>query len=246
MQRGVTLDAGGAGTDQDDVGQIAQGGEDPVVAGCLQTPRLARDRDGAVDAGDEVHPHPARVEPVPSEEFVHVYVWIGIGRWKESLHGINQSTARRCPPGVERGLDAVLDRALALAAPGDPRLRRSVASATRGRRPASAVRAIERRYQAAVSAIGAASGGAAAVPGVGTAAALATGLAEIAAFVEATALYTLATAEVYGISTDDPEVRRALVLAVLARRGRAWPRSRPRGSRRRIGRRCSRTASIAS
>ncbi len=76
-------------------------------------------------------------------------------------------------------------------------------------------RAIERRYQAAVSAIGAASGGVAAVPGVGTAAALASGLAEVAAFIEATALFTLATADVYGINTDDPEVRRALVLAVL-------------------------------
>jgi hypothetical protein len=50
---------------------------------------------------------------------------------------------------------------------------------------------------------------------VGTAAALASGLAEVAAFVEATALFTLATAEVHGIKTDDPEVRRALVLAVL-------------------------------
>ena len=81
--------------------------------------------------------------------------------------------------------------------------------------PRSVARTLELRYQAGVSAIGAASGGAAALPGVGTGAALATGLAEIAAFVEATALYTLATAEVHGISTHDPEVRRALVLAVL-------------------------------
>lgn len=81
--------------------------------------------------------------------------------------------------------------------------------------PAAVAHKLERRYMAAVSAIGAASGGVAAVPGVGTAAALATGLAEVAGFVEATALYTLATAEVHGIRTDDPEVRRALVLAVL-------------------------------
>jgi hypothetical protein len=74
---------------------------------------------------------------------------------------------------------------------------------------------LERRYQAAVTAVGGAAGGAAAVPGVGTAASVASAVAEIAAFVEATALYALATAEVYGISTEDPEVRRALVLAVL-------------------------------
>ena len=116
--------------------------------------------------------------------------------------------------GVERGLDAVLDKALAVQRPV------IVAYVDRwrtapGANPARVARIIERRYQAGVSAIGAASGGVAAVPGVGTAAALATGLAEVAAFVEATALYTLATAEVHGISTDDPEVRRALVLAVL-------------------------------
>jgi hypothetical protein len=120
----------------------------------------------------------------------------------------------KLPSGVERGLDAVLDRVLAIQQPvilAYVNRWRSVPGAT----PASVVAALERRYQAAVSAIGAASGGAAALPGVGTGAALATGLAEIAAFVEASALYTLATAEVYGISTHDPEVRRALVLAVL-------------------------------
>jgi hypothetical protein len=118
------------------------------------------------------------------------------------------------PLGVERGLDAVLDRVLALQRPvitGYVDRWRTRPGAT----PATVIRAIERRYQSAVSAIGAASGGVAAVPGVGTAAALATGLAEIGAFVEATALYTLSTAEVYGISTEDREVRRALVLAVL-------------------------------
>jgi hypothetical protein len=110
------------------------------------------------------------------------------------------------PAGVERGLDAVLDRVLAIQRPVITayvdRCR-----ATPGATPATVVRTLERRYQAAVTAIGAASGGAAAVPGVGTAAALATGVAEIGAFVEATALFTLATADV--------EIRRALVLAVL-------------------------------
>src|ERR1700722_14662624 len=121
---------------------------------------------------------------------------------------------RSLPAGVERGLDSVLDRVLAIQRPVIvayvERCRRDPATT-----PRSVVRTLELRYQAGVSAIGAAPGGAAAVPGVGTGAAIATGLAEIAAFVEATALYTLATAEVYGIATDDPEVRRALVLAVL-------------------------------
>jgi hypothetical protein len=118
------------------------------------------------------------------------------------------------PAGVERSLDAVLDRVLAIQHPV------IVAYVDRwrsrpGSTPAEVSRALERRYQAAVTAVGGAAGGAAAVPGVGTAASVASAVAEIAAFIEATALYALATAEVYGISTDDREVRRALVLAVL-------------------------------
>ena len=74
---------------------------------------------------------------------------------------------------------------------------------------------LERRYLAAVVGTGAASGGAAALPGIGTAASVATGAAEIAAFVSTTALYVLALAEVYGVPTDDPQFRRALVLTVL-------------------------------
>jgi hypothetical protein len=124
------------------------------------------------------------------------------------------NTAAALPAGVERGLDAALDRALAIQQNAIvsyvDRLR------TRpGATPASVISGLERRYLTAVTAIGAASGGVAAVPGVGTAAALATGAAEIVAFVETSALFALSLAEVHSIRFDDPEVRRALVLAVL-------------------------------
>jgi hypothetical protein len=74
---------------------------------------------------------------------------------------------------------------------------------------------LERRYRTAVTAVGAASGGVAAVPGAGTGVSLASSALQISAFVEVTALFALAMAEVHGLHTSDPQVRRALVLAIL-------------------------------
>ena len=118
------------------------------------------------------------------------------------------------PASMERALDAALDRAV--------RVQRGVVTSyvdrlrTRpGATPGSVIRGLERRYLGSVTAIGAASGGVAAVPGVGTAASIAAGVTEVAAFVEATALFTLAVAEVHGFRFDDPDTRRALVLGVV-------------------------------
>jgi hypothetical protein len=81
--------------------------------------------------------------------------------------------------------------------------------------PAQVVRQLERRYLAAVVGIGGASGAVAAVPGTGTVASIASGAAEVTAFVSASTLYVLALAELHGVPVSDPAVRRALVLAVL-------------------------------
>jgi hypothetical protein len=131
---------------------------------------------------------------------------------KKSMKG--RLTEAMVPPGVENALDGVLDKALklqrsAVVAYVD-RLRRQS-----GATPASVLSGLEKRYLGSVAAIGAASGGAAAVPGVGTAASVASAVAEVAAFVESTALFTLAVAEVYGYRFDDPDTRRALVLGVI-------------------------------
>jgi hypothetical protein len=119
------------------------------------------------------------------------------------------------PASVERALDRALDSALSLQRPVVvaylDRVRRKRPDAT----PAEVVAQLERRYRMAVIGTGAASGGTAALPGVGTAASIATGAAEITAFVSATALYVLALAEIFGVPTGDPQVRRALVLTVL-------------------------------
>lgn len=126
---------------------------------------------------------------------------------------------RFVPASVEHALDTALDKALAIQRPvvlaylDRVRVKRPEAT------PAKVIEQLERRYLAAVVGIGGASGAAAAIPGVGTAAAVATGAAEIAGFVSATAMYVLAVAEVHGVPISDPEVRRALVLAVLLGEG---------------------------
>lgn len=119
------------------------------------------------------------------------------------------------PAPVERALDAALDKALAVERP----IVQSYLARVRARRPnatpAEVIEQLERRYRAAVVGIGAASGGTAALPGVGTVTSIAAGTAEIAAFVSATAMYVLALAELHDVPVSDPEVRRALVLAAL-------------------------------
>ncbi len=119
------------------------------------------------------------------------------------------------PGAVERALDDGLDKVLAIERPAVlayvHRVRRRHPRAT----PAQVIEQMERRYLTAVVGVGAASGGVAALPGTGTAASLASGAAEIAAFVSATGLYVLALAEVTGLPVDDPQLRRALVLTVL-------------------------------
>lgn len=119
------------------------------------------------------------------------------------------------PAPVERALDAALDKALSIQRPVVQSYLARVRARRPDARPAEVVEQLERRYRTAVMGIGAASGGAAALPGVGTAASVAAGAAEIAAFVSATAMYVLALAELHGVPVSDPEVRRALVLAAL-------------------------------
>jgi hypothetical protein len=125
------------------------------------------------------------------------------------------------PRAVESRLDSVLDKALAVQRPVVlgylDRVRRSDPQPT----PAEAVQRLEEQYRTTVIGIGGAAGAAAAVPGVGTAASIASGVAEVTAFVSASAMFVLALAELHGIPVSDPEVRRALVLSVLVGEGGA-------------------------
>ena len=81
--------------------------------------------------------------------------------------------------------------------------------------PAEIVAKLEKQYMAAVMASGAAVGSTAAFPGIGTLVAMSAVAGETVVFLEATALYVLAVAEVHGIPAEHRERRRALVLSVL-------------------------------
>ncbi|MFE9578223.1 hypothetical protein ACFYO1_17680 [Nocardia sp. NPDC006044] len=95
------------------------------------------------------------------------------------------------------------------------RIRRSHPSES----PAQIIERLENQYLLAVTGSGGAVGATAAVPGVGTVAALAAVSAETTFFMEASAVFTLAVAAVHGISPEDQEQRRALVLAVVLGEG---------------------------
>ncbi|MGY1981377.1 hypothetical protein ACW9HR_24470 [Nocardia gipuzkoensis] len=81
--------------------------------------------------------------------------------------------------------------------------------------PARIIERLEKQYLLAVTGSGSAVGATAAFPGVGTVAAIAAVSAETTFFMEASAVFTLAVASVHGITPEDQEQRRALVLAVV-------------------------------
>jgi hypothetical protein len=77
------------------------------------------------------------------------------------------------------------------------------------------LRILENRYLAAVTAGGAATGGAAAIPGIGTGASLLLSGAETVGFLEASALFAQSVAELHGIAVVDPERASSLVMALM-------------------------------
>ena len=112
-------------------------------------------------------------------------------------------------------LDRTVDRVLAIQRPVVVAHLRRVAARHRTATPTALTRALETRYIAAVTAGGSAVGATAAVPAVGTVAALALASAETVGFLEATALYAHSLAEVHGITLQDPDRARAIILTLL-------------------------------
>ena len=119
------------------------------------------------------------------------------------------------PGAAARVLSQILERGARVQAPAVKayvaRLRAADPAAT----PTDIVTRLDKHYRAAVMASGAAVGSAAAFPGIGTLVAMSAVAGETVVFLEATAVYVLAVAEVHGIPVDHRERRRALVLAVL-------------------------------
>ena len=119
------------------------------------------------------------------------------------------------PGAVAKALSQIIERGARVQGPAVKayvdRLREHSPDAT----PAAIIEKLDKHYLAAVMASGAAVGSAAAFPGVGTLVAMSAVAGETVVFLEATAVYVLAVAEVHGIPAEHRERRRALVLAVL-------------------------------
>ncbi|MEU0546723.1 hypothetical protein [Micromonospora sp. NPDC005979] len=114
----------------------------------------------------------------------------------------------------QRVLD-VLDKAIALQSPlvqkNIARARQRNPEAT----PAEVVRNLERMYISALTGTGAAVGGTAAAPGVGTGVALALSAGEALSSLQLSALFALSIAEVHGVRIDEVERRRTIVMGIM-------------------------------
>ncbi|MGH9185339.1 MAG: hypothetical protein ACRD0U_05945 [Acidimicrobiales bacterium] len=119
------------------------------------------------------------------------------------------------PPAEPARPLALLDKALMLQTPlADrhiDRLRRNRPEAM----PRQIVSRLNAELRAATISTGAGVGAAAAAPGVGTGVALAAAGTEFFAFLNASVLYVLARGEVQGVTIEDIERRRTLVMAVM-------------------------------
>lgn len=119
-------------------------------------------------------------------------------------------------PGIPaRLLSQIIERSARVQEPAVRAYVARLRDANPGATPAEIVTKLEKHYLAAVMASGAAVGSAAAFPGIGTLAALSAVGGETLVFLEATAVFVLAVADVHGIPVDHHERRRALVLSVL-------------------------------
>lgn len=81
--------------------------------------------------------------------------------------------------------------------------------------PAQVIRNLERMYVSALTGTGAAVGGAAAAPGVGTGIALALSAGEALSSLELSALFALSIADVHGVPIDEIERRRTIVMGIM-------------------------------
>ncbi|OLR93716.1 hypothetical protein [Actinokineospora bangkokensis] len=109
----------------------------------------------------------------------------------------------------------LLDKAIGLQA---PLVQRNIARARQRNpeaTPAEVIRTLERMYISALASTGAAVGGAAAAPAVGTGIALALSAGEAFSSLELSTLFVLSVAEVHGIRLDEVERRRTLVMGIL-------------------------------
>ena len=119
------------------------------------------------------------------------------------------------PSAAAKALSQIIERGARVQGPAVKAYVDRLRAHSPGATPADIIDKLDKRYMAAVMASGAAVGSAAAFPGIGTLVAMSAVAGETVVFLEATAVYVLAVAEVHGIPAEHRERRRALVLAVL-------------------------------
>lgn len=109
----------------------------------------------------------------------------------------------------------IVDTALRIQRPLAAKYVRSLRAKHTAKSDDELVEHVESRFQTMLTASGAGVGGVAALPGIGTVAAVALTAGEGAAFAEAVAFLTLAVADIRGVDMSDPERRRTIALGVL-------------------------------
>lgn len=119
------------------------------------------------------------------------------------------------PGAAAKVLSQIIERSSRVQAPAVKAYVDRVRAGDRNASPAEVIAKLEKHYMAAVLASGAAVGSTAALPGIGTIAAMSAVAGETVVFMEATSLFVLAVAEVHGIPARERERRRAVVLSVL-------------------------------
>jgi len=133
---------------------------------------------------------------------------------KKQLSSIGNGNAIGATRKTEGMIDSLVDHAQHLQAPAVTKYIQHLRREHPQESPAQIIGRLESRFLLAVTGSGGAVGAAAAFPGIGTMVSLASLGAETAFFIEASALLSLAIAEVHGVPIHDRERRKALVLTV--------------------------------
>jgi hypothetical protein len=130
---------------------------------------------------------------------------------QQTAHSAMFDAAGQPRPGLHKVLLRAVEVQRPLVLANIRRLQRKHPQAT----AAQLAAIMERDYLLAVTGGGALVGGAAVIPGVGTAAALGLSAAAAVGFLEATALFSTALAELHGVRMVDPDRASTLVMAIM-------------------------------
>jgi len=114
-------------------------------------------------------------------------------------------------PALTKTLDTVLrvQRPLALS------MVKSLRSGHPDETPDKILQRLERNYLRDVTAIGGVTGASAFVPGIGTVTSMSLSALAVGGYLERTALFAQAVAELHGVHVENPEVARSMVMAIM-------------------------------